>query len=442
MTTERTATSAHVVMDRRRPPRQRVCWRPSRTDVLIVAVLAAILLLSGLVALGGKAYANTVTFTAGELLGKPTDTSITINIVPGSSIQYYYRYGTTPGVYTGQTTPVNATGGQPSEVVISGLTADTEYYYQMVYDGDGSVTDGDFETRPEQTFHTARAAGDTFNFDVTADAHGGGATTWTNVFNELPDFDVDLGDTFSTDGATSQSQVNSTYLTQRGNTLIGKAGVSVPIFLSAGNHENEEGWNLDDTPFSQGVGNIQARKLFFPTPTNGGFYTGNTDPLSYIDATTYGDQLREDYYAWTWGDALFVVIDPFQYTMNLPYTPAAGEGSDDPVTGDQWSWTLGKQQYDWLKQTLENSQAKYKFVFSHHDDRRDQQDDRWGGCRLRPRRGRSGRLTLSGGARTQAARTVRHQASRLGETDPPVVRGEWRQRLLPRSRPPVRLRDA
>ena len=36
------------------------------------------------------------------------------------------------------------------------------------------------------------------------------------------------------------------------------------------------------------------------------------------------------------------------------------------MTGDQWSWTLGQQQYNWLKQTLENSDAKYKFVFSHN----------------------------------------------------------------------------
>jgi Divergent InlB B-repeat domain/Calcineurin-like phosphoesterase len=349
-----------------RRPRQRIRWKPSRTDVLIVAALAAIALFSGFAALGGAAFATTVTFTAGELLGKPTDSSITVNVVPAAAMQYYYRYGTTSGVYKGQTEPVTATGGQPSEVTITGLTADAKYYYQLVYDGDGSVTDGDFETRPEQTFHTARAAGDTFTFDVTSDAHGGGASTWTSVLNELPDFDVDLGDTFGTDSLSSQSAVNNVYLTQRGTTLIGKAGPSVPIFLAAGNHENEEGWNLDDTPFSQGVGNIQARKLFFPTPTDGGFYSGNNDPLSYINATTYGDQLREDYYAWTWGDALFVVIDEFQYTMNLSYAPAAGEGSDDSVTGDQWSWTLGKQQYDWLKATLEGSDTKYKFVFSHN----------------------------------------------------------------------------
>ena len=35
-----------------------------------------------------------------------------------------------------------------------------------------------------------------------------------------------------------------------------------------------------------------------------------------------------------------------------------------PATSGTGPW--GRQQYDWLKQTLENSDAKYKFVFSHH----------------------------------------------------------------------------
>jgi len=32
----------------------------------------------------------------------------------------------------------------------------------------------------------------------------------------------------------------------------------------------------------------------------------------------------------------------------------------------KWEFTIGKSQYDWLKQTLENSNSKYKFVFAHH----------------------------------------------------------------------------
>ena len=34
--------------------------------------------------------------------------------------------------------------------------------------------------------------------------------------------------------------------------------------------------------------------------------------------------------------------------------------------GDQWNWTLGSQQYFWFRNVLENSNAKFKFVFSHH----------------------------------------------------------------------------
>ena len=292
----------------RRWPQKQICRKPSRTEVLIVVVLAVLVLLGGLAVPGGKAYATTVTFTAGELLGKPTNNSITINVVPAASIQYYYKYGTTSGDLTQQTSPVDATGGQPSEVTITGLTADTKYYYQMIYDGDGSVTDGDFETRTEHSFWTQRAPGSTFKFTIISDSHANYSNAQTqqaaaNIITDQPDFHLDLGDTFMTDGDTNQSLVDAEYLAQRGPLFMGGIGQSSPIFLASGNHENEEGWNLDDT-FSIARASIQARKLYFPTPIDdgpGGFYSGNTDTLAAINATTYGDQYREDYYAWDLG---------------------------------------------------------------------------------------------------------------------------------------------
>jgi hypothetical protein len=60
------------------------------------------------------------------------------------------------------------------------------------------------------------------------------------------------------------------------------------------------------------------------------------------------------YYAWEWGDALFVVLDPY---WNQPVAPE--------LSGD-WSLTLGREEYDWLKRTLENSTSTYKFVFAHN----------------------------------------------------------------------------
>jgi hypothetical protein len=63
---------------------------------------------------------------------------------------------------------------------------------------------------------------------------------------------------------------------------------------------------------------------------------------------------RQANYAWEWGDALFIALDPY---WNVPVAPE--------LAGD-WSLTLGRQQYEWLKSTLEGSSAKYTFVFSHN----------------------------------------------------------------------------
>ncbi len=322
-------------------------------------------LLLAVLNLTNELSAQTISFTGTELLGCPTNKSVTINIVPDENIELYYEYGTSPGLYTEQTSITSANGNQPHEVVISGLSANTRYYYRMQY----RISGGSWVMRDEHSFETQRSEGSPFKFTITSDSHAQFNTihqqTMVNVKNDMPDFNIDLGDTFCPDGATSQSAVNNKYLAYRSPLYMGAIGPSIPIFLSSGNHENEEGWNFDDL-FSIALASIQARKAYYPTPIPDEFYSGNDDLLSSINASAYGDQYREDYYAWTWGDVLFVVIDPFQYTMNLPYAPgAAGEGTDDVQDGDQWSWTLGKKQFNWFKQTIQNSNAKYKFVFSH-----------------------------------------------------------------------------
>ena len=90
--------------------------------------------------------------------------------------------------------------------------------------------------------------------------------------------------------------------------------------------------------------------------------------------------LLQDYYAFEWGDALFVVLDPFWFD--------ASRSRDT----DNWGRTLGRAQYDWLQHTLETSQAKFKFVFLHNLVGGDTSQGRggveasrffeWGGCEL------------------------------------------------------------
>ena len=317
--------------------------------------------------------AATVSFSGSELVGNPTDTSVVINIIPDATIEYHYQYGVESGNLTQQSSNFQATGGEPDEITISGLMENTRYYYRMRYHAPGD-SQSDWVVREEHSFMTQRAKGVSFVFTVTADSHNATASSsnfvnaMQNIEADQPDFNIDLGDTqFAeyTRNSSIQSSVNAAYLDYRATTHFGAFGHSSPVFLSSGNHEEEEGWNLDDS-YSRGVANIQARKAYNPTPIEDGFYSGNIDPLAAIDEATYGDEYREDYYAWEWGDALFVVIDPFQYTPVIPYSPIAGEEGDETVTTtDQWVWTLGEEQYNWLKDVLRGSNAKYKFMFSH-----------------------------------------------------------------------------
>ena len=305
------------------------------------------------------------------LLGRPMDNSIAVNAIVDQTGYISFEYGIASGSYGSPTSAVECTAGEPAEALINGLSPDTKYYYRLRY---SETAGGPWAVGEEYSFYTQRAKGETFAFTVTSDSHLGDTfsgnssdryrQTTLNIASENPDFDLDLGDTFVMSDAANQTDANNVYLAQR--PYFGNYSHSTSVFLAIGNHENEEGWNLDDTPFSQGIGSMIARKLFFLNPIPGTFYSGNQDLLPAVAVN--GDQHREDYYAWTWGDALFIVLDPFQYTMTKPYgtVGGSGEADDETVSGDQWNWTLGQQQYDWFKQTLEDSNAKFKFVFSHH----------------------------------------------------------------------------
>ena len=326
----------------------------------------------------------TVTFPGPELLGRPEATSITINVVASAAINAYFKYGTAKGAENLTSPTFSAAANQPLVAVLSNLTPDTQYYYYTVYQQSGGTT---WTTRPEYSFHTARAPGSKFTFTVTSDSHinivfGNGplfTQTLKNIAGESPDFDLDLGDTFAMDSVTTQAQANSNYLNIRTN-YFSLISPSVPIFLALGNHEQEEGWHMSDPGLSvePPIMSANARNEYFlnPDPLVSTFYTGNADQgnsgiKSYAGGSST-DQTIEDYYAWTWGDGLFLVIDPYWYTPQKPYVGNMGGGepgyptaSDPASDADRWQWTLGLTQYQWLQNTLAGSTAKYKFVFAH-----------------------------------------------------------------------------
>lgn len=295
------------------------------------------------------ARAAAATFLAGELLGRPTASSVALNVVPAKASDAYVQYGTSASKYTRRTPAVSTAAGTPLVIAISGLKANTRYYYRLRYRARGS---GSYLAWPQHSFVTQRAAGSTFSFAVQADPHMGDTNTDTalykvemgNVAAGRPDFLVDLGDTFMTEKFNRDTQdAGEDYLAHR--EYFGIAGASAALFLANGNHEGELGWLRDGTASSLAARCAKARQTYYACPVPGGFYSGATaaEPVTGV---------RDGYYAWTWGDGLFVVLDPFWYTSKKP--------------SDGWGWTLGKAQYDWLESTLATSSAKYTFVFTHH----------------------------------------------------------------------------
>lgn len=144
--------------------------------------------------------------------------------------------------------------------------------------------------------------------------------TLQNIVNAKSAFLIDLGDIFMIDKLSDKSETNirNRYTLMKSYyDLLG----SIPLYFAMGNHDGETGWDKLYTK--------NYREEYFPKET-----------------------YDKNYYSFEKENALFIVLDPYTYTTTKP-------------NADGWKWTLGKAQYDWLKNVLEKSKAKYKFVFVH-----------------------------------------------------------------------------
>ncbi|NJD32326.1 MAG: metallophosphoesterase [Gammaproteobacteria bacterium] len=299
-------------------------------------------------------------FRGTVLLGSPTTNSIRINVLaPDQSGTAWVSYGTSSGVYEKQSVTSAVVAAKPAELALDGLAANTKYYYRLNFQGAGEARASVTE---EHAFETARPAGATFTFTVQADSHLDENSdldlyrrTLSNVLADAPDFHVDLGDTFMTEKhsepltatlrtAPDAATVNARYAYERGN--FGLISHSVPVFLVNGNHDSEVGWLNDGTAQNIAIWATTARQQYFANPVPGTFYGGDSVEEPYVGR-------RASWYSWRWGDALFVVLDPYWSSKKI-------------ANGDAWSLTLGERQYRWLADTLASSTARFKFVFVHN----------------------------------------------------------------------------
>ena len=307
-----------------------------------------------LVALLFAFAAHAQTLQRSELLGKPTANSIALNMMFSDAAEVRVEYGTATGVYAAQTPWQSFTAGVPGVIAVSGLQPDTRYFYRVNHRIPGS---SNAVIRAEHTFHTQRATSSSFSFVVQADPHLDNQSDTAlyrlclrNQLEDNPDFMIDLGDFLMTDKLKNAQNVipqdTIPYRCKLLRSYYESSTHSVPLFIALGNHEGESGWNLNGTANNIAVWGTKERQKYFLNPVPDGFYTGDTTQFPFVGK-------RGAYYAWTWGSALFIVLDPYWSTAPKP----------DSLHG--WRWTLGQTQYNWLKTTLENSNATFKFVFAH-----------------------------------------------------------------------------
>lgn len=350
------------------------------------------------------------------LVGAPTDRAAVISVLSIRPAETIIEFGSSPDRLQRSSAVESLEPGIARHVTISGLAPDAETFYRVsIRDSAGAP----WRAMDTQRFRTNRAPGSTFTFCVQGDSHPERLgrmfdpdlyiRALTNVALDRPDFHFLMGDDFSIEriiergppqGDRTRDAVNGVYANQR--SFLAIVGRSTPLMLVNGNHEQAARYLLDGTPDNFAVFAGRARTDYFPLPEPDGFYTGNGTPVEHVG-------LLRDYYAWEWGDALFVVIDPYWHSpvavdneagargparegdgapaerqrrrdrqadaldeVGAPQPPALPPAQTEPRAGggrgqrDLWQITLGDEQYRWLTATLTRSRARFKFVFSHH----------------------------------------------------------------------------
>jgi hypothetical protein len=305
------------------------------------------------------------------ILGRAGDTSITANILSKEKVEGFIEYGTASGSLNQKSKVVAIPAGQPIEIELEGLEPNTQYFYRLnLRKSEGA------KLFPESRFHTQRKPGSTFTFCVQGDSHPErpqmfDAALYTRTLQHAaackPDMYICMGDDFSVNKIRSVSRENLTepYLLQR--PYLATVAKSASLYLVNGNHEQASLFNFNqkDERHEVAIGVQLARNKYYPMPAPGGIYTGDEKEFKEIG-------LLRDYFAWNWGDALFVVLDNYWHSPSQVDTGFQGGangkkgGKDDKAGRNWWEMGLGNEQYHWFRKTLEQSKAKHKFVFAHH----------------------------------------------------------------------------
>ena len=128
---------------------------------------------------------------------------------------------------------------------MEGLDPNTQYVYRLWH---RPMDANAYQSSDPFAFHTQRAPGTPFTFVVQADPHLDVQsipelyeTTLSNELADMPDFVIDLGDTFMSDKVRPKTYeaIEQRYRVQR--SFFSLLCHSAPLFLALGNHDGEAG---------------------------------------------------------------------------------------------------------------------------------------------------------------------------------------------------------
>ena len=203
------------------------------------------------------------------------------------------------------------------------LSPGTVYQYAVVTDENALKTletgDSGVDSTGPVLYHgrvvTEREPGESFSVALITDPHIGADLNYFNqgnpevlqevgrqVKNYRPDFIINLGDMvdfhqYGFEVHPSDSALRAAYLNYR--SLLGDAAGQASHFQVIGNWDGENGWFTgEEIAASRG-----ERHRYMPGPSS--------------DTYPEGGSTEGDYYAFTWGDALFIVLNVQSYTTTM-----------------------------------------------------------------------------------------------------------------------------
>ena len=295
------------------------------------------------------------TLALAPLLARPTTDSVMLvarnGAVNATASVEIKRLG--PDVWRAVGPPVNVVAGGFMRWDVDGLTAATGYEYRVL----AAPRGGDPSLAASGRFTTQRVGEHWFTAALTTDAHTGSFAEGSsplrvmddvvrNVVADQPEFLLALGDNVAWATSRELPQQDEggaifayTMYRQHMATLTG----SCPHFGLIGNWEGESG----KVPPEAAARMAAVRHRFAPNP----------------DDRTYpqGGSRNEDYYAFAWGPALFVVLNVQSYST--PSGPLDSLLDDVTLVED---WTLGSDQFSWLERTLAASDHPFRIICIHH----------------------------------------------------------------------------